>query len=276
MLNKELFKKKWFVTLLCFLFWPLGIFFLWKNKFYKKKIRIILTTFSLLFLIFLSIPGNEAIEEEKKAAEIESQQTITNNEKEKQVDNEAKKSDNQDEEISNNDENHKTEFENKEEKNQEKDTETKEKSEDELEENNKIEITEDKMTTKTLTTMMEKIYTTKQIVLDEFAEEDFVVLKITETPAFGISKTRLRKIALTFLKNINYKYKKLHQDKYYINIKVPGIDEYGNDTYVQVVTYTITKESIRKLNYENIFNRGQYKLLDGACKNTVYVHMNMD
>jgi len=250
----RIFKKTWFMLLMCIVFPPLGIFLIWKNKLFAKKPRIILTVVSVILLALYYIPtGDEALVEEADEPETKVEQQAQENINEDISATEEKievdpivESKGESENVSDNNSN-------------------------DIEENNEIKKTDEEITTSNLEVMMKKIYPNEQIILGEFAEDDFVVLQMTEAPFFTPDKTALRKIAIGFLKGFNTKYENISKEKYYINIEVPGVDKYGNDTFVQAVTYTISKESIRKLNYKNIQNNYQFDLLDNVCDSVVYI-----
>lgn len=239
----KIFNKTWFMLLMCIAFPPLGIYLIWKNKLFTKKPRVIITVISVLLLGFYLIPtGEESMKDVNDSLETEIDQ-------EQSVENDT------DETV--------TEVDNEQEVEADNSTEA-------IEEKTEIIKTDEAITTSNLEEMMKKIYPNEQIILKEFEDDDFAVLQMTEVPLFAPNKTTLRKITIAFLKGVNTKYENLAKDKYYINIEVPGTDEYGNDTFIHAATFTISKESIRKLNYENIQDNYQFDLLDTVCETVFF------
>jgi len=207
---------------MCIVFPPLGIFLIWKNKLFTKKPRIILTVVSVILLALYYIPtGDETLVKEA-------------DESETKVEQQAQEKNSEDIDVT-------------EEKIEVDPIVESDDESNDIEENNEIKKTDGEITTSNLEVMMKKIYPNEQIILGEFAEDDFVVLQMTEVPFFAPDKTALRKIAIGFLKGFNTKYENISKEKYYINIEVPGIDEYGNDTFIQAVTYTISKKVLENL-----------------------------
>ena len=46
--KKKFYQTTWFSILMIFIFAPVGIFFMWKNKIFKKSVRVIVTIIALL------------------------------------------------------------------------------------------------------------------------------------------------------------------------------------------------------------------------------------
>jgi|LSQX01.3.fsa_nt_gb type IV secretory pathway VirB10-like protein len=49
--KQKLTEKNWFVILLLILLWPVGLFFMWKNRVFSKTVRIIISSVLILLLI---------------------------------------------------------------------------------------------------------------------------------------------------------------------------------------------------------------------------------
>lgn len=78
--QKKFYKKKWFTWLMIIVFWPVGLFLLWKNNLYSKKVNIIVTAiFLVLWLIGVSLPKKEVAKPVTASASVT--QTEQKNEK---------------------------------------------------------------------------------------------------------------------------------------------------------------------------------------------------
>ena len=60
--NKKFYKTVWFCVLMLFIFAPVGIILLWKNKFFSTRINVIFSIASaMLFIVLLAIPPESNI-----------------------------------------------------------------------------------------------------------------------------------------------------------------------------------------------------------------------
>ena len=60
-MNKEKFyQKTWFTVLFLIVFFPIGLFTMWKYKKFNKIARIIISAFFIIFLIFFFIPTDNS------------------------------------------------------------------------------------------------------------------------------------------------------------------------------------------------------------------------
>lgn len=90
----KFYNKKWFTVLMLVFFAPLGIFFMWKNKFFEKKARKILTVVFMVWFVIVVVVGQPT--EEEKAEEQAKQEQI---EKEREEENKAKEEKKKQEEL---------------------------------------------------------------------------------------------------------------------------------------------------------------------------------
>lgn len=67
--KKKFYQTTWFSILMIFIFAPVGIFFMWKNKIFKKSVRVIVTIIAL----FIALVQIEAIFED------DTPRTVSNN-----------------------------------------------------------------------------------------------------------------------------------------------------------------------------------------------------
>lgn len=54
--EKKFYQKNWFIILLLILFWPVGLFLMWKYAEWKKPVKIIISCLAAISLIFAFIP----------------------------------------------------------------------------------------------------------------------------------------------------------------------------------------------------------------------------
>ncbi len=87
--------RGWFIVLLLYLFFPLGLFFMWKNKVFLKGVRIVITLFIALLFISVITVGDKVDEStntdsETNIEETEEKDTNTKEAKEKKKEYDSK------------------------------------------------------------------------------------------------------------------------------------------------------------------------------------------
>ena len=55
--EKKIYQKTWFIILLLIIFWPVGLFLMWKYADWKKAVKIVITVLVAVCMIFAFIPS---------------------------------------------------------------------------------------------------------------------------------------------------------------------------------------------------------------------------
>lgn len=70
--NEKLTSKTWFVVLTLIIFFPIGLFFMWRNKMFNMPIRVIVTAFfGIAILANLGSSNSEPVAEPEPVEEVE-------------------------------------------------------------------------------------------------------------------------------------------------------------------------------------------------------------
>lgn len=75
--DKKLYQKTWFIILLLVVFWPVGLFLMWKYTNWNKLVKIIITVICVFALISYGIGGSEKetdLQESEGATEVVNEQ----------------------------------------------------------------------------------------------------------------------------------------------------------------------------------------------------------
>lgn len=247
--NEKFFNKKWFAILMLVFFAPIGIFLIWKEKHFDKKMNKRLSIiFGIWFVIILVI--GQTSEDNQEVKESKQEQTEQSNAEE--VEEEEINKDSKDKKENND-------------KNENNTEENKEKDDKEKKEKKKTKDKKPKRTT------AEAIQEDSNNVDKATFEDGEMTLQFE--PGTLWDENSFMGVVHDMFKDVKVAFDDQEVKSVLVMIDTVMIDEKGNEEVKPVVTYRYTREGFEELNYDNFIDMAlieEWRILNEA--DSYFIH----
>lgn len=247
--NEKFFNKKWFAILMLVFFAPIGIFLIWKEKHFNKKMNKRLSIiFGIWFVIILVIgQTSEDNQEVKESKQEQTEQSNAEGVEEEEINKDSK------DKKENND------------KNENNTEENKEKDDKEKKEKKKTKDKKPKRTT------AEAIQEDSNNVDKATFEDGEMTLQFE--PGTLWDENSFMGVVHDMFKDVKVAFDDKEVKSVLVMIDTAMIDEKGNEEVKPVVTYRYTREGFEELNYDNFIDMAlieEWRILNEA--DSYFIH----
>lgn len=251
--NEKFFNKKWFAILMLVFFAPIGIFLIWKEKHFDKKMNKRLSIiFGIWFVIILVIgQTSEDNQEVKESKQEQTEQSNAEGVEEEEINKDSKDK----KEKENNDKND----------NNTEEKENKEKDDKEKKEKKKTKDKKPKRTT------AEAIQEDSNNVDKATFEDGEMTLQFE--PGTLWDENSFMGVVHDMFKDVKVAFDDKEVKSVLVMIDTAMIDEKGNEEVKPVVTYRYTREGFEELNYDNFIDMAlieEWRILNEA--DSYFIH----